>query len=69
MLFKYHNDTNILPKTVKSLITMHNPFNIITIMRKTLKNDPLPPTPAAVCAVPHINIFWIFPKRNAIPEQ
>ena len=49
MLFKYQYDTNIRPKTAKSLITLHNTVNIITIMRKAwqnLKNDTLgPPGP------------------------
>jgi len=57
MLFKYQYDTNILPKTAKSLITLHNTVNIITIMRKAwqnLKNDTLgPPGLRYTIGVPH----------------
>jgi len=64
MIFKYHNDTNILPKTAKSLIKLHNPLNIIYIMRKTLKNDPLPPHPGrCMWGTPH-KYFLDFSKKK-----
>jgi len=68
MLFKYQYDTNIRPKTAKSLIALHKTFNIITIMRKARQSDPLAPTPSrCMCSVPH-KYFLDFSQKKCDTE-